>query len=68
MELFVIGVVALLLGYGVIQLLPKATSYIPATLQAKGWVMALATGLFIFVAFFILAWAAKETTGRSIPV
>lgn len=68
MELLVIAGVALLLGYSVISLLPKATAYIPATLQSNKWAMILATGLFIMVAFFVIAWGAKKATGRTVPV
>ena len=68
MEILVIIVVALLLGWSVITFLPKATGFLPATLQANKWVMMIATGVFIIIAFFVIAWAAKETTGRSVPV
>ena len=66
MELLVILGVSLLLGWSVISLLPKATAFLPATLQANKWVMILSTGVFVFVAFFVIAWAAKQATGRTV--
>lgn len=66
MELLVIAGMALLLGWSVISLLPKATAYLPATIQANKWAMVFATGLFVFFAFFVIAWGAKEATGKSV--
>jgi hypothetical protein len=68
MELLVIAGAALLLGWAVISLLPRATSFLPATIAANKWGMILATGVFVFVAFFVVAWVAKAATGRTIPV
>jgi hypothetical protein len=68
MELLVIAGVAFLLGWSVISLLPRATSYIPASIQANKWGMIFATGLFVFVAFFAIAFVAKSATGRTVPV
>lgn len=67
MELLVIAGVAFLLGYTVISVLPKATAYLPATVQANKWAMIGATGLFVFLAFFVIAWAARTATGRAVP-
>ena len=66
MEILVIAGVALLLGYSVISILPKATSYLPATVQANKWALVGATGLFVLVAFFVIGWAARTATGRSV--
>lgn len=67
MELLVIAGVAFLLGWTVINLLPRATSYLPATVQANKWALVGATGLFVFLAFFVIAWAARTATGRTLP-
>jgi hypothetical protein len=62
----VIVFAAALLGWVFVTLSPKALAYIPATLQQNKWVMILATGLFIFAAFWLIAWGAKKTVGRNI--
>ena len=67
MELLVIAGVAFLLGWTVISILPRATAYLPATIQANKWAMIGATGLFVFLAFFVIAWAARSATGRALP-
>jgi len=67
MELLVIAAVAFLLGWTVITALPRATALLPATVQANKWALIGATGLFVFLAFFVIAWAARAATGRSLP-
>lgn len=67
MELLIIVGVAFLLGYSVISVLPKATAYLPATVQANKWALIGATGLFVMLSFFVIAWAARTATGRSVP-
>lgn len=67
MELLVIAGVAFLLGWAVISLLPRATAMLPATIAANKWGMIFATGVFVFLAFFVIAWAAKTATGRTVP-
>lgn len=66
MELLVIAGVAFLLGWAVISLLPRATALLPATISANKWGMIFATGAFVFIAFFVVAWAAKAATGRTV--
>lgn len=68
MELLVIAGVAFLLGWSVITVLPKATAYVPATLQTNKWAMIFTTGALVMVAFFVIAFAAKKATGRAVPV
>jgi hypothetical protein len=68
MELLVIAGVAFLLGWTVISILPRATAYLPATIQANKWAMVLSTGALVFVAFFVIAWAARAATGRGVSV
>lgn len=68
MEILVIAGVAFLLGWSVISLLPKATAYIPATLQTNKWAMIFTTGALVMVAFFVIAFITKKATGRTVPV
>jgi len=68
MELLVIAGAAFLLGWAVISLLPRATAFLPATISANKWGMIFATGVFVFLAFFLVAWTVKTATGRTIPV
>jgi hypothetical protein len=66
MTIFVIVIAAALLGWVFVTLSPKALAYIPATLQQNKLVMIVATGAFILLAFWVIAWGAKKTVGRSI--
>jgi hypothetical protein len=68
MELLVIAGITFLLGWSAISLLPKATAFLPATISANKWGMIFATGAFLFIAFFVIAWGAKTATGRSVSV
>ena len=61
MELLIIVGVALLLGWAAISVMPRALAYIPASLQSNKWVTVLATGLFLVIAFFVIAWVARHT-------